>query len=186
MGYRHYLAIIEKDKFKSIDDKFLKQLEDEDGFWGIYALIEKIGTEIYELGKYSEEGFRLQEKKPNISAELTPIYEMIKKHCDEYEYGFNILTKRDLMFIIRCYKLRTVNYWKELLGLKHNKYNSDSLQVRMKQYVESKFLWRKYLIDNRDKYAINGYWSYEYALFNLIHCYKMIDWDKYLLVIYGW
>ncbi len=186
MGYRHYLAIIEKDKFKKIDNEVLKQLEDEEGYWGIYDLVKKFGTEISELGKYSEEGFRLESKKSNIPVELVPSFEIIKKHCHKHEHGFNLLTKRDLMFLIRCYKLRTVNYWKRLLGLKDDKFDSNPIEVKLKEYVKSKFLWRKYLINPKNKYKLNDYWSYEYELFNLIHCYKMIDWDKYILVIYGW
>ena len=186
MGYRHYLAIIDKETFKNINEDFILRNSDEDGYWGIYDLAEKYGVEIAELGKYSDEGFRLCDKKTKIPDEYLNAYNVIKEHCDNYEFGFNVLTKRDLIFLIRCYKMRTIKYWKSLLGIIEDKFDNNSPEVKCKNYVRSKLNWRKYLTDEKNPYKVQDTWMYEYQMFNLLHCYKMIDWDKYVLIIYGW
>lgn len=186
MGYRHYLAIVDKETFKKVDTDFIKQNADEEGYWGIYNFAEKYGKEIIELGKYSKEGFKLESKKQKISEEFLPAYNALKNHCREHEYGFNLLTKRDLIFLIRCYKMRTVNNLKRMLGIVEDKFNDNTPEVKCKEYVKEKLNWSKYLVDLKDPYKVQGTWLYEYELFNLIHCYKMIDWDKYCLIIYGW
>lgn len=188
MGYRHYLGIIDKETFKKIDDDFIKQNADEDGYWGIYSIVEKCGKEIIELGKYSKEGSRLETKKQKISEDFLPAYNTLKKHCDNHEYGFNLLTKRDLEYLIRCYKIRTVRYWKRVLGLIEDKFDYDKKtpEEKCKQYVQEKLNWRTFLVNMKDPYKVQDCWLYEYELFNLVHCYKMIDWDKYCLIIYGW
>ena len=34
--------------------------------------------------------------------------------------------------------------------------------------------------------TVSDSWDYESEIFNLLHIYKTVDWDKYILVIYGW
>lgn len=186
MGYRHYLAIIDKETFKTINDDFIEKNSDEDGYLGIYKIVEKCGHEIAELGKYSEEGFRLCSKKTKIDNEYLPAYNVLKKHCDAHEHGFNLLTKRDLMYVIRCYKLRTVKSWKKLLGIIEDKWDENSPEIKCKKAIETKLNWREFLIDKKNPYKVQSCWFYEYEMFDLIHCYKSIDWDKYLLIVYGW
>ena len=40
--------------------------------------------------------------------------------------------------------------------------------------------------DIKDKYHITSSWVYEYTMFELIHLYKTIDWDKYYLIWLGY
>lgn len=186
MGYRHYLAIIDKETFKNIDEDYIKQNSDEDGYWNISDLVEKCGQEIAELGKYSNEGFHLEVKKTKIEEEFLPAYNTLKKHCDKWDYGFNLLTKRDLIFLVRCYKMRTVKYFKKLLGFIEDEFNDNTPEVKCKNYVRKKLSWRNYLTNEKSPYKVQDTWDYEYEMFDLLHCYKSIDWDKYVLIIYGW
>ena len=40
--------------------------------------------------------------------------------------------------------------------------------------------------DPEDKFHITTSWSYEYAMFELVHLYKSIDWSKYYLIWCGY
>lgn len=65
MGYRHYLGIIKKEDFKKIDSIFIinNKNEDEDLDPIIHELLQKAGMqEVFELGKWSAEGGRLELK----------------------------------------------------------------------------------------------------------------------------
>ena len=192
MGYRHYLAIIDKDIFKKIDEKFIDEYIKESSkypdeqFFRIYDFVDKYGKEIAELGKYSDEGFHLCRKRKPIANEYPKQYDLLKKLCDNNEYGFNLLTEKDLIFLIKCYKKRTVNYWEKMLGLIEDKWDNNTPEVKCKQYVKEKLGWKDFLINLKSPYKVQSCWFYEYELFDLIHCYKTIDWNKYLLIIYGW
>ncbi len=47
--------------------------------------------------------------------------------------------------------------------------------------------WSEELIKNNadKKFTVTSSWKYEYSIFNLIHILKIMDWDKYNLVYYG-
>ena len=54
-------------------------------------------------------------------------------------------------------------------------------------YVKDLLAWKNFLLntDKENKYCLQDSWKYEYEMFNIIHCYKTIDWDKYYLVLTG-
>lgn len=187
MGYRNYLGIIKKEDFKKIDTDFIEYIKDEYGYCSIEDILEEAGAiEIQELGKWSKEGSHLEYKNTEVPKELLTSFQVIKKYINGQGCGFNLLTPRDLLFVIRSYRMRTHKYLKKLLN--EDKYDERSTEEKCISYVKDKLDWWKYSANTRQdlKYTINDNWSFEYDMFNLLHNYKMIDWNEYLLIIWGW
>lgn len=101
MGYRHYLYAIPKKQVAEIQScktnedwcNFAENYgykvdrgccDDGSGWFSPY----KIGTELYELGKYSEIAFKLESERPSLFTS-----EELKKRYPDY--GFALLTKDD-------------------------------------------------------------------------------------------
>lgn len=190
MGYRHYLAIIKKDELKKIDSNFIESQKDKDGYVIISNLLKNAGMQdIYELGKYSDEGAFLEDIKADIPEDLQENYKIIKKYANENEFGFNILTKKELIYCIKSFKQRVIKLLNNYLAEKSdNKLDTRTREERLISYVEDKLVWSEdYInINEEDKFHVQSTWFYEYGIFDLIHSLKIIDWNSYCLIIYGW
>jgi hypothetical protein len=38
---------------------------------------------------------------------------------------------------------------------------------------------------SNNPYKVSGSWSYKYGIFDLIHVYKIFDWENDMMVVYG-
>ena len=38
---------------------------------------------------------------------------------------------------------------------------------------------------SNNKWKVSGSWSYKYGIFDLIHVYKIFDWENDIMVVYG-
>lgn len=190
MGYRNYLTIIKKEDFKKITSEYIENKKDEDEHIIISELLESVGAiDIYELGKYSDEGAVLEKNNIEIPEDIKDAFNIVKKHCDNYEYGFNLVTKDDYINLINSYKNRAIKNWQDLLKEKdyENEYDERTREQRLVCYVQGKLTWQKYYIDaSEDKTKVQGTWFYEFGVFDLVHNLKTIDWDNYLMFVYGW
>lgn len=200
MGYRHYLYAVPKKQVEEIQacqtakdlTEFAKRhdypYDEDDGWLSLY----KVGKELYELGKYSEIGFKLEYERPPVFASD----ELKKKYSD---YGFALLTKDDFKAVIEFYRQKIIEWLKSLLNPDDSKKCSDEftkeqyLLRTLKQEVRDKIdSWScKYFgispIDlDENKERITGDWSYEYAIFELVRVYKAFDWENDDLVLVGW
>lgn len=200
MGYRHYLYAIPKKQVKEIQacktsedwTNFAKQhgypYDDDGGWLSPY----KVGKEIYELGKHSEIGFKLETERPSVftSDELKEQYS---------DYGFALLTKDDFKSVIEFYRQKIISWFKSLLEIKDSskftaEFTKEQYQFEMlKENVQDKIdAWSgKYfgilpieLDESRER--ITDDWSYEYAIFELVRVYKAFDWENDDLVLLGW
>ena len=205
MGYRHYLYAVPKKQVAEIQS--CKTNEDwcnfaenygykvdwdcRDGGSGWFSPY-KIGTELYELGKYSEIAFKLESERPSLftSEELKERYS---------DYGFALLTKDDFKAIIEAYRQKIVNWLESLLNIDERICFSEELTKEQYQFKELKReiqdkidSWSgKYFgispIDlDESRERITGDWSYEYAIFELVRLYKVFDWENDDLVLVGW
>lgn len=205
MGYRHYLYAIPKKQVVEIQacktnagwcdfaEKYGYEIDwscckDGSGWLSPY----KVGTELYELGKYSEIGFKLESERPSLftSEELKERYS---------DYGFALLTKDDFKAVIEAYRQKIVDWFQSL-------FNPDESQVtvaKLSKEERKHFEW-KYQIENKlDRWSgkyfgispinlnenserITDSWLYEYAIFELIRLYKIFDWENDELVLVGW
>ena len=200
MGYRHYLYAVPKKQVAEIQacqtakdlTEFAKRhdypYDEDDGWLSIY----KVGKELYELGKYSEIGFKLESERPSVftSDELKEEY---------IDYGFALLTKDDFKSIIEFYRQKIVEWLKILLNPDKSQVTAPNLSKEERKHLEWKYeiegkldKWsEKYfgispidLDESRD--CITDDWSYEYSIFELIRLYKIFDWENDDLVLVGW
>ena len=205
MGYRHYLYAVPKKQVAEIqacktnDDwcNFAENYgyevsrdycDDGSGWLSPY----KIGTELYELGKYSEIGCKLESERPSLftSEELKKRYE---------DYGFALLTKDDFKAVIEAYRQKIIDWLQSLLNPEDNPIIPSKLSKEERKHlaiehsIEYKIdSWSgKYFeispIDlDESRERITGDWSYEYAIFELVRLYKIFDWENNDLVLVGW
>lgn len=151
----------------------------------------EIGTELYELGKCSEIGCKLESERPSLftSEELKERYS---------DYGFALLTKEDFKAVIEAYRQKIVDWFQSLLN------PDESIIVPKLSKEERKYLELEREIKNKlaqwsgknfgilpidldeSRERITGDWSYEYAIFELVRLYKIFDWENDDLVLVGW
>lgn len=205
MGYRHYLYAIPKKQVAEIqacktNEDWCKLAEnygckvdwdccdDGSGWFSPY----KIGTTLYELGKYSEIAFKLESERLSLftSKELKERYS---------DYGFALLTKNDFKAIIEAYRQKIVEWFQSLLNPNKSQLTASKLSKEERKCLE----WKYEIEDKLDKWSgkyfgifpidldesrerITGDWTYEYAIFELVRQYKVFDWENNELVLVGW
>lgn len=205
MGYRHYLYAIPKKQVAEIqacktNEDWCKLAENygHKVDWGCcddgsgWFSPHEIGTELYELGKYSEIGFKLESERPSLftSDELKERYS---------DYTFALLTKDDFKAVIEAYRQKIVDWFQSLL-------NPDESQVtiaKLSKEERKHFEWKYQIEDKLNRWSgkyfgispinlnenserITDSWLYEYAIFELIRLYKIFDWENDELVLVGW
>ena len=205
MGYRHYLYAVPKKQVAEI--QACKTNEDWCNFAERYGYRVSlsvcndgsdwfapydVGNDLYELGKYSEIGFKLESERPSpfTSDELKKRYE---------DYGFALLTKDDFKAVIEAYRQKIIAWLESLLNTDERICFSEELTKEQYQFKELKReiqdkidSWSgKYFgispIDlDESRERITGDWSYEYAIFELVRLYKIFDWGNDDLVLVGW
>ena len=172
MGYRHYLyavpkkQVVEIQACKTNDDwcNFAENYgyevsrdycDDGSGWLSPY----KIGTELYELGKYSEIGCKLESERPSLftSEELKNRYE---------DYGLALLMKDDFKAVIEAYRQKIIDWLQSLLNPEDNPTIPSKLSKE-----ERKHLAIEHIIEDK---------------IELVRLYKIFDWENNDLVLVGW
>lgn len=205
MGYRHYLYAVPKKQVAEIQAcktngdlikvaeryccKIDKDCCDDGSYW--FAPYE-VGKEIYELGKYSEIGFKLESERPSLftSEELKERYS---------DYGFALLTKNDFKAVIEAYRQKIIDWLKNLLDPEDDTIVTSKLSKEEKKNLlleqatkdkldswSGKYFGISPINLDEDKERITDDWSYEYAIFELVRVYKSFDWENDDLVLIGW
>lgn len=205
MGYRHYLYAIPKNQVTEVQacrtntdwcnfaERYGYKVEqnvcDDGSNW--FAPY-NVGNELYELGKYSEIGFKLQSERPSLFTS-----DELKKRYDDY--GFALLTKDDFKAVIESYRQKIIEWFKSLLEPEDELLSVCELskEERRRSLIDNEIQdkidsWsEKYFgispIDlDENKERITSDWSYEYAIFELVRLYKTFDWENDDLVLMGW
>lgn len=205
MGYRHYLYAVPKKQVEEIQS--CKTNEDwcnfaenygykvdrgcrDDGSGCVFPY--QIGRAIYELGKYSEIGSKLESERPSpFTSE-----ELKERYSDD---GFALLTKDDFKAVIEAYRQKIVDWFQSLLNSDKSPITSNKLSKEERKRLEWEYEIRDKLDAWSGKYfgilpidldesreRITGDWSYEYAIFELVRVYKTFDWENDDLVLVGW
>ena len=117
MGYRHYLYAVPKNQVAEIQK--CKTNEDWIDFAKLHDYLYdedderfppyRVGKKLYELGKYSGIGFKLESKRPSLFTSE----ELKERYSDD---GFALLTKEDFKAIIEEYRQKIVNWLQSLLN----------------------------------------------------------------------
>lgn len=200
MGYRHYLYAVPKKQVeeiqacKTIKDwiDFAKRHDyryDEDDEW---LPPYRVGKKLYELGKHSGIGFKLESERPSMFTSE----ELKKRYKDD---GFALLTKDDFKAVIEAYRQKIVDWFERLLSPDKSPITFNKLSKEERKRLEWEYEIRDKLDSWSGKYCgilpidldesrerITGDWSYEYAIFELVRVYKAFDWENDDLVLVGW
>ena len=189
MGYRHYFYSIPQTEIAEIkqcktNEEFCEWAKnkdyDRDDEW---VSVYHIGKELYELGKYVDWAFDMQENNESIfgNKELEEMYT---------DYRPVICTKEDFLVAINKYKENVVKYYKGLL--EEDKYSKLPIEERWKNHIEGQLHeWENMfgicpINTDLSQERINDSWLYEYAIFELVRVYKTFDWQNNTLVLLGW
>lgn len=205
MGYRHYLYAIPKKQVAEI--QACKTNEDwcsfaesygykvdrncrDDGSGCVFPY--QIGSLIYELGKHSEIGFKLESERPSLFTSE----ELKERYSDD---GFALLTKDDFKAVIEFYRQKIIAWLESLLNPDKSPITYNKLSKEERKRLEWEYEIRDKLDAWSGKYfgispidldesreRITGDWSYEYAIFELVRVYKTFDWENDELVLVGW
>lgn len=205
MGYRHHMYAVERSRvfeITKLSPDELKQYaanngihnEDDDNEFSPYEFLDCLcGDEFHDFGKYYE-------NSENIYKKGVPLF--MNKETQELfeEHKPYVVERVAVLCAIEDYRQKIVNWYKELLMTQEEYDASHTLTFRHKDSQEARV--RKHLEnqlkewENRYGYTaidtdmnsvhISRSWLYEYAIFELAHKLKMFDWEKYMLVFYGW
>lgn len=213
MGYRNYFAIIEKEKadkvlnasheeqmqfcveyirddWKSDPEYAEEQVKEflERDMVDYYMIKHYLNPkEIHECGKYFD----------------YDTSQLIKEDCRDYsddDTEFCIVQPKALLVCAEHYKQNAAKWWRNIIAsidmtdeeIKEDWKNYPEGRPNIKERLEwhVRELEDKHInvldTDIKDKYHITSSWVYEYTMFELIHLYKTIDWDKYYLIWLGY
>jgi len=213
MGYRNYFGIIEKEEadkvlnasheeqiqfcveyirndWKSDPEYAEEQVKEflERDTVDYYIIKHYLNpTEIHECGKYFD----------------YDISKLIKEDCRDYsddDTEFCIVQPKALLVCAEHYKQNAVKWWKNIIT--SIDMTDEEIKEDWKNYpegrpnIKEKLEWHVRELEDKSidvldtnikhKYRITSSWMYEYTMFELIHLYKTIDWDKYYLIWMGY
>ena len=171
MGYRLYIGKVDKaehDKMQKMSVTYLKEKYGDDECVSVYDL----AKELYNFGKYYE----VDTKNYNhffASPELQEYFS---------DYDFWIVDKEFLLGIIEKERANIEQWYtenkekplEELVAIQESRRREWSTEFCL-----------PYSLD-LEKPEVVSSWQREYVLFELVRIYKTFDWEKDLLVYYGW
>ena len=181
MGYRNYIALLDRKKHNEIKDMTYSQLQKWYG--DEYVPCYKLASEVHEIGKYWDCDFMDKLKQPIFTRPSTD-----KRFNEDGE--FYAINKDALKVIIESYRDKVVAYYESLLNpSERDKLLGDvkTPEIHVKQQLS---LWSEkrftpYNLDLSDQNIVNS-WQYEHAIFELVRLYKTIDENEHIICITGW
>ena len=194
MGYRNYFYIAEKKKVddflalsheeqmkataevikKDYNDQTFAQEQIEEYLkynqlrrWETTDYLE--AKEIHGCGKYFDD---------NVQKEI--VKDSVDLSGNEDEFYLNVKPEA-LITCAEHYKDKSVKYWSTIIK---SEANIDDIKNQLQNHVRD----LNYVLntDPNNKFSITNSWDYEYAMFELVHLYKLIDWDEYSLIWCGY
>lgn len=198
MGYRNYFYIAEK---KRVDD-FLALSHEEQ--MKVTSLIipqeysnpafaqERIKDyfEYNQLGIWETKGYLKAEEihgcgkyfESDIQKEI--VKDSIDLSGDEDEFYLNVKPEA-LIICAEHYKDKSAKYWWNII---ESEESVEDIKEQLRSHArELDYVHRDVLnTDPNNKFSITTSWDYEYAMLELVHLYKLIDWDKYSLIWCGY
>lgn len=196
MGYRTYIGYLSRKEYNEIKSFTHKQLCDykkvkQGEHIGHYDIV----SELYEFGKETE----FDNKKF-----YKPFWTDAKRQ-KRVDGDFWVVEKDFLKHIIEHYKGKILSYYDKLLDCPatdrtHEKYgvlrikedelknvSSEKLEEWFNHIRDMRAEWtNNFAFDMTDKEHITHSWKYEYSIFELVRIYKTFNWEKNVMVYYGY
>ena len=202
MGYRHYFYLVDKEEAEKVRDLSYEELIAyskehfpqavekyvyDDGEVEIYFNFHRIlfQEEIHNFGK-----LYFCNTAERIYSKGQPLFR--NKDTQKYyaEYEPFIMGKEGMLEAIECYKEKTLSYYQKLLKVfKGESLGEEVFISSIDRELNQKIsLWseKHFFNTNLNSKILTDTWLHEYEVFNLMHLYKTIDWDKKALLFYGY
>lgn len=197
MGYRFYLYTIDKAEIEKVKDKDYKELAQEFGDVDKYNNEEhyyfspcdlKSVQEFHELGKYLDE--KLYDGLTNNSlGTMFTNEEVVERITEEHDLGF--LDAEGFKKFLESLKDKVLECLEDDLkdtkedDIHDEKSSIEKMQENYKEKIRSIKIGFCYNLD-LNKQTIQNSYLYEYVIFDLIHFYKIINWDKQYVMFYAY
>jgi len=216
MGYRTYLGYIPKNEYNKIKnlsyDELIKYYKrEDDGYISNHYIVE----ELLEFGKYDEVErdnkhsspfFPNKETQNHFDGEFYIIdKEFFKQAINSYrdivkQYYIDMIDpfveKDDRNYIkIKSEFLNSIQLHpdgdkiKKTFDISKITEKEQTAIFEMFEHIKSFYYeWnvgRPYNLDDENDSCTTS-WKYEYEIFEMVRIYKSFDWDKNILVFYGW
>ncbi len=206
MGYRHRFATVSKTVYDTVKDMSPEQLKewvlknqpdgwydegDGEGFFSHYLLLGQ--KEIFDFGKdcwFADaliERARALFNNPETANAMEPL---------------TLCTKADFEFVIDSMRQHIHEYFKECLETYTPEQMKHHFHEKMEEWGNMTDILGMTDIAPEKAAAINAQhypynmdvtreglvssWLYEYEIFELVLLYRMFNWDKNVLIFYGW
>lgn len=183
MGYRHYIATIDKTLYQQIRNLTKKELADFFKSLDKNVNRREFVKEVYEMGKYveadylkehSRQFFDKKETNLNYHNEDTELYLITRAGFDAIIESYHKIISDNFAKLLEHHKNGTKDMWGE--------------DPVAKYLIGKGATWEN--SKNYQPYSLTGEpithsWSYEYAIFELVRIYKSINWENQLVVITG-
>lgn len=191
MSYRFYFYEISKseiDKIKDMTKKellaYMKEIKPEKVDESNYFSFSDMGDQklIYEFGKIYDESYK------QIYSTGKPLFNKPDMQKEFEYYDPYVCGKEAVIKAIEIYKGYIIDYYRSLLN---DEEDEDGIpkQRRQESHIHSTLKhWERNLAVNTDlsKECISSSWKYEYQIFELVRLLKSIDWDKKVVLFYGY
>lgn len=186
--------IINSNYFNEKEKKEAQKCIDKNDFEDFYVGVYNFGEQLHGFGEIYFD----KDTYEAITYNGKDLFKKDSKLAEVYEdFDAKIVGKEALIAVAKCYKDKVIEYYEGLLlspeELKQ-KYPNDlfldkrTVLDKLKDDAEEKLSWSGYWLnlDENQKYNITNDWSYEHAMFELVHQLKTIDFEKYDIVECGW
>lgn len=189
MGYRNYIARIQKNEYEKIKNFTKEELykyknEDmDDGCIGVYNIGDK--DPLYEFGKHCDF---------NTKGMFKPIF-LNKALQAEFtdESDFFIVGKKFLKAVIENYTDKVKKFYSELINdvtneqITFKEIPGEKANKLFEHVRSNSFEWLQMTPYNLDEgNEVTTSWKYEYAIFELVRIYKTFDWKNDKMIYYGY
>lgn len=174
MGYRLYIGETKRDEYEKMQKMDYPYLCAKYGDKGDdYVSVYKLTKELHGFGKY----YNVDTSKCN------PFF--AKKEMQDHfskDHDFWVVDREFLLEIIKK-EAKEMSEWYEECTKKTHEELIRQMSNRCSEWSNES--WTPYNLDLEEPYLVNS-WSRDYAIFDLIRIYKTFDFEKSVLVYYGW
>ena len=186
MGYRNYIGSLSRKEYNKIKSLTKEELlkyknahtDDDDEYICVFDLPEK---KLHEFGKYCEFGDKKFYKNFFENEELNEEYQE-----DDELY---IVEKDFLKHVIEFYTEKVKNIYLELIkGVDNTESITLEKAGELFKHIKGQSMeWNQltpYNLESGEE--ITKSWKYEYNVFELVRIYKSFDWEKNVMIYYGY
>jgi hypothetical protein len=136
----------------------------------------------------------LKDNNEEFKKEIVNLYE--NPDCDYYT-----ISKEGFKMLALEFRRRIINHLEKIMYVHEHPDEKDSIKYwgtdTLEDYVKGELIYWKSEWDGYDgekeyselnfknPFLVSGSWQYRNAIFDMVHIYKVFDWDNYSMVVFG-